>query len=443
MGYNRRRRLITRWIGAGALGGGIDLEGMTLGQAMLYLCDVVYWPMTESSGNFVDLVRSLTMTYTGDITLANYQLPNGDYIPSFGGATSECFPYSTTFRDAFPYNKGSLICVCRVPSIAVWETNDGIVRYLCSFGGAPDLLYIAKNSSSSVQAYRDSNFHMDFSGRTMPVVIGVTWDTGTGLMITYVNGRASVNTVGGQVSMAQFANNVYVRIGSNTTFGDNNWIGQIGHFGLSNRVLTQAQFKAIYSKIITTTERRVFIIGDSKSTGANFWPCYLHDLLSTQTGHYWTDGPRRYAIGGYSAAKIKTFMDNNLANETDIPEAVLINIGTNDVPTPTEESTFKAAYNGIIDLCQAKWPGVSIYCQHVYRADSAQRITNSGIINGYINDCITAQGGSGAGVYLGPQDDVYIENGDAGATYLAADKIHYSLAAHQVIAAQWLTALGY
>lgn len=438
----RRRRLI-RSVFAGPLAGGVpNIDAMTLEQAMLYLCDVVYWPMTESSGNFVDLKRGLTMTHTGDITLADYALPNGDSIPTFGGVTSEAFPYSTTFRDVFPYNKGSLICVCRVPSTAVWETADGIVHHLCKFGGSPETLYIARNSAGSMQAYRDSNWHFDGCGRIRPIVVGVTWDVATGMMYLYTNGRQCVTSVSGQIAMATFANDVSVRVGSSTTFGDNNWVGQIGHLGLSNRVFTAAQFKSIYRKIITTTERRFFIIGDSKSTGANFWPGYLADLLSDGTGDYWTDGPRRYAHGGLKASTMLSQMTTNaFESETDTPEAVLINIGTNDASHPiTSESAFKTAYNGIIDLVQAKWTGVPIYCQHIYRADSAQTITNSGIINGYIDDCIATQG---AGVSLGPQDDVYIENGDAGATYLSADKVHYALGAHALVAAQWMTVLGY
>jgi hypothetical protein len=381
------------------------------------------------------------MTYTGDITLHDYELPNGDYIPTFGGITSECFPYSTTLRDAFPYNKGSIVVVLRIPTTVAWEAADGLVRHAFKFGGAPHTIYCAKNNADTVQVYRDSNWHSEFSGSIYPCVIGITWDTATGLMKLYSNGRESVTTISGQVTMDPFANDISVRIGSSTTFGDNNWAGQIGHFGLSSRVLTAAQFKAIYQKIITTNEKRFFIIGDSKSAGNNFWPMYFANLLNAETGDYWTDGPRRYAIGGYRAATMKTFMDTNLAAETETPEFVLINMGTNDAAaTITAEATFKTAYNGIIDLCQAKWPGVPIYCQHIYRADSAQTITNSGVINGYIDACITTQG---EGVSLGPQDDVYIENGDAGATYLATDKVHYALAAHALVAAQWYSVLGY
>jgi hypothetical protein len=421
-------------------GGAVDLDAMTLEEAMLYLFDVAYWPMTEEAGNAIDHKNGFNVTWSaGGVTRANYALPNGDSIPTFDG-TGEGTMYTTAFRDAFPYNKGSIVAVMRVPDVATWET-DATQRNVCYFSCTGATNYLMKSSANTLMAYRTSNTYFDVGGMTSPALIGVTWDTTTGVLQTITNGNLNVVALGSQAvaTVGTLLSN-YTRIGAYSTASASKWAGNIGHFGLSNKVVTAAQLKSIFNKIFPSA-RKFFIIGDSKSTGANFWPGYLQNALNTATGDYWTDGPRRYAIGGYDITDAKDFINANLAAETDTPEFVLINMGTNDAraATITAEAIFKADYHAVIAACQAKWPGVPIFCQRIYRADSAQTITNSGIINGYIDDIVASYA---TGVYDGPDDEVWAENGDAGATYLsAADHIHYSVAAHSVLAGLWAAIL--
>lgn len=422
--------------------GQVNLDAMTLEQAMLYLCDVAYWPMTESSGNALDHKNDYDIGWDADVVRANYAIPNGGSIPTFNGLAegSILAGVFSAFGTAFPLNKGSIICIAQVADVAAWETLDGAARYLFNFRTDTNKIISAyKGQGITVNGSRVSNSYFDIGGSTLPALIGLTWDTATGLLYFYTNGERGVVSVASQTAYDGTLSSTYTRIGADTSFGTNKWRGAIGHFGISNKVLTGAQFKSIFRKFYPAA-RKFFIIGDSKSTGANFWPGYLQNTIYAATTDYWTDGPRRYAQGGYDISAMKTFVNANLSAETETPEVILINMGTNDARavTITAEAIFKADYNAVIAACQAKWPGVPIYCQHIYRADSAQCITNSGIINGYIDDIVASYG---SGVYAGPADDVYIENGEAGATYLSADLVHYSIAGHSQVAAQWYAIL--
>lgn len=431
---NRRKKMLM------LMGGDKKIEQMTLEEAMLYLFNVAYWPMTETSGNAIDHKNDFDIVWDADLVRANYALPNDlGSIPTFNGLAEGSIASGVfaAFATAFPYNKGSFVCLQRVPDVATWETADGAVRYLFDFTSAgAESFYVSKPNMGTVRGYRNSNSYFDVGGLISPALIGLTWDTATGLLKFFTNGEQSVVSVGSQVDKVSAISSTYTRIGADTSFGTNKWVGQIGYFGLSNSVLTAAQFKSIFKKYYPTT-RKFFIIGDSKSTGGNFWPGYLTNLLNAETGDYWTDGPRRYALGGYDINSMKVFIDANLSTETETPELIIINMGTNDARpvTITTEVLFKASYNSIIASCQAKWPGVPIFCQRIYRADSAQTISNSTTINGYIDDIVASYG---SGVYDGPDDETWAENGDSGATYLSAiDHIHYALAAHSVLAGLW------
>ena len=103
----------------------------------------------------------------------------------------------------------------------------------------------------------------------------------------------------------------------------------------------------------------------------------------------------------------------------------------------TEEPEFFTEYPSIIDSMRAKWPGVPIYCARIWRRDYP---ANCATINKYIDTIISSYG---SGVYPGPDESNWMENGDNGTTYMGTDGIHYNNAAQPVCAAQWLKAMGY
>ena len=423
------------------MGGGTpNIENMTLENAMLYLFNVAYWPMTEASGNAIDHKNNFDITLTGTtLTYNGTILPNSDQILAVDGGAYGIF-YSTAFRDAFPWNKGSLSAVVQVPTTVLWE--EAQTRYLFQFNndGVAKNIALIKVNSGGLGAYRNSMQYSTCSGMTSPVMIGMTWDVSTGLMHHYTNGVQHVYTTDSQVTWPDNAmSSVYSKLFSEYGAVGDRFKGSLGHLGLSNRVITAAQMKSVFQKIFPTT-RKLFIIGDSKSTGQNYWPGYLMNALNTASSGYWMDGPIRYCMGGYDISATNAYVQAHLAEQIETPEFILINMGTNDARpvTITPEEIFKTSYNAVIAACQAKWPGVPIFCQRIYRADSAQTIANSTIINGYIDDIVASYG---TGIYDGPDDEVWAENGDAGATYLSTGHVHYSPAAHSVLAGLWLTAI--
>lgn len=402
-----------------------------------------YWPMTEASGNALDHGTTgfpVTWAATG-VTRQGYTLPNGDKIVTLAGGdgnVGEGKLYSDALRDIFPYNHGCIICVVNVP-LATWEdAASPSPSYLYNFSNTK-FNYASRSKLGGTYGYRNSGGAFDNGGYSGPCMLGKTWDSTSGVMALFTNGERRLGNIAGQETYADLINTNYTRIGSSTSFGTNKWIGAVGHFILAATVPTDAQMKLLYQAIFPST-RKFFIVGDSKSTGANFWPGYLQNLLETATGDLWTDGPRRYALGGYDISALKNYINANLAAETETPEFILLNAGTNDARavTITAEAIFKADYCAVIDACRAKWPGVPIFCQRVYRCDSATTIANSTTINSYIDWCIAQYG---SGVYAGPDDAVWAENGDVGATYISTDKVHYSIAAHSVLAGLWAAIL--
>lgn len=115
---------------------------------------------------------------------------------------------------------------------------------------------------------------------------------------------------------------------------------------------------------------------------------------------------------------------------------VLVNLGVNEatIGLPTE-AAWKASMQTLLDAYEAKWPGVDVYLMRPWGRDLA---TECNTIAGWIADLVAAS----ATVHLGPDERVFLENGDDGTTY-TADGVHPTAAGYDLTAAEWKTAVGY
>lgn len=140
------------------------------------------------------------------------------------------------------------------------------------------------------------------------------------------------------------------------------------------------------------------------------------------------------AVSGTTAAYWASNITSKLATAVHTPHSVLFNIGANDLGTGVTEAAWIANVGAVIDAVAAKWPGVLFYIMRPWkRGQDAAADTMAGWINSVVAAKATAR--------LGPDERVWLKNGDDGVTY-SGDGIHYNNAGETVCAAQWKSTLG-
>lgn len=272
------------------------------------------------------------------------------------------------------------------------------------------------------------------------IFIVVTYSDANDQLRLYFNGDLVTTLTGLGTASANVLNSTYANIGSYTSGGTNPSNGWAGRVAIFNAALTQAQVVALYNSIRLKYAENLFVIGDSKSAWnsiSGIWVDTFIEAITTASGDLWGERPYKYAVGGYDVGEMDTYMQANLANTVGNPGTVLINMGANDAVQPTPQVDFEAQLTSIIDQCRTKWgTGIQIYVAKPWRSDES---ANCDILAGYIDNVIATYASN---VYDGPDERIWLENGDNGATY-TSDGIHYNAAGAIEAADQWLTVLGY
>lgn len=170
--------------------------------------------------------------------------------------------------------------------------------------------------------------------------------------------------------------------------------------------------------------------GDSKTLG-NVGSSYI-DYMPTK----WVEIPQRIAEGGATAASRAATVVADLASMAacGIPEYALLNLGANETNAMPAEADFKTNYNTIIDTIEATYSGIKIRVMRPWRKNFAAECNT---LAGWIADIVAAQGGN---VALGPDERIFLEGGDDGATY-TVEGIHPNAVGAALTAAQWLTVM--
>ena len=176
-------------------------------------------------------------------------------------------------------------------------------------------------------------------------------------------------------------------------------------------------------------------MGDSK-TDDDSWVYQLLASLMSGTGYEWSESPTRFATTGWTTANLKTYIDANLASQTGRGDKVLINIGANDLASLPVEATWKSNMTSILDSIHTWNASALVY---VAKPWSRGQTVNANTYAGWINDVLATRSSF---AFVGPDERVWLENGDDGATY-TSDGAHYSAAGETECAAQWKTILGY
>ena len=145
------------------------------------------------------------------------------------------------------------------------------------------------------------------------------------------------------------------------------------------------------------------------------------------------------ARGGATVASSKALIDADLA--TMIPDTglwlryILINLGANDVANMPSQAQFESDLGYYMDAYHTKYPNAKVYVMRPWRRNFN---TNCNTLAGFIANVVAARS---AWAFLGPDERVFLENGDDGVTY-TVEGIHPNTAGYALTATQWQTALG-
>lgn len=189
----------------------------------------------------------------------------------------------------------------------------------------------------------------------------------------------------------------------------------------------------------------IYPYGDSKTVGSlddaaygflgGGFPWVLCESVEASRSAGCFERPSRTAAGGRTTATAKAAVDAELAAKDGTPDYILYNLGANDVTAMPVQATWETNTAYILDAMHAKWPLAHIYLMRVWVQGQA---TNCNTLATWQDNVLASRS---AWAHAGPDERIFLENGDNGATY-TADGIHPNHAGYVLTAAQWKTALG-
>ena len=177
----------------------------------------------------------------------------------------------------------------------------------------------------------------------------------------------------------------------------------------------------------------VLFCGNSKVTDAGD----LAAKMTVSTSPTFQEMPTRFAAAGLTVTIWRGTVQAQINAAIGKPDVILINVGVNDsyVIAFFKEQDWRHNYKFIIDLLRKKYGSIPIYLMRVWgRATPADCTTLDTWISYLVAKDIN--------LHLGPDERIFLENGDNGVTY-TADGVHPNAAGYQLTADQWRTVLGF
>ena len=413
---------------------------LTISKNILRLPGIIaYWPLGEAAGPTADNLEDTAARdglYVGAPGYQGATMPNGDVAPTFDGTNDYVNIYSASLNSAFDPDQFWLLAILKL-SAENWA--DGLTRYAIglyadannyiSFGktfnvgqlminrraNAAYVQQVVSCSSTNWQLFAAS---MDLAGdelfcllngvKQTPVKTGMAAWTGAALdpsLVCIASRHLSITTY--------------------------RWAGALGHVAIGvGSQLTEAMLAPIWA--VLNNNSFWLGLGDSKTQNEG-WQGPLVAAIETQTGTAWNR--RKIFESGSTVAELLATVNAQIGDVPGRPAYVLINIGVVDMNAPmTSEENFKADYSAIIDTIRFTWTGISIYLMRPWKVGYD---AESDTMAGWISDIIS---GYASGVYAGPDERIWLEGGDNGAT-MTSDGVHYSVAGHAACAVQWLAVL--
>jgi lysophospholipase L1-like esterase len=190
----------------------------------------------------------------------------------------------------------------------------------------------------------------------------------------------------------------------------------------------------------------ILAIGDSKTVGggdekpengavgSSGYVPLLMNSLNTDTMLY-AELPKRIATSGDRMADVAGHIVSDVSTRWEPPTYVLVNLGANDVASLPTATVYCSNIWTVVSTVKGKWPNSKFYFMRPWK-------------RGYTANCDTLAGyfatfcaSNSAYCFLGPDERVFLENGDDGTTY-TADGTHPNHAGYALTAQKWKTVLG-
>lgn len=394
-----------------------------------------YWPLDDASGVTAQDAspNNRDGTYAGTLALAQTGIGDGRTAVQFTAGAVNLY----AALNAVSFAGGEFTFMVWAKANSTAHIADGVNEYFwdtfatsgqCYFGKYPSvanllrMYYIAGGVTKFTDIYR-----YDARWNHYAFVVSKAGE----LAASYVNGSliATVATLG--VWSGALNSNLNCLGATRADSYTNPFKGKLAHGAVWTTPLTGLQIRNIHDSFRSCVG--VLVCGDSKSTVAYQWPRKAMDALASDTVAFETR-PQPYATGGWKAADLLAALQAGLAAEWNTANRAWINIGANDLSGGTSEATFKANLTGIIDALRAKYPGITCY---VARPWIKTKNTEAAAMKTWIAAVVATYA---SGVQVGPDETVWLENGDDGVTY-TVDGTHYNAAGITAAAAQW-AALG-
>lgn len=400
---------------------------------------LAYWPLWDTQGTSAE--DASTNNRNGAFVGSSYALGQpgvGDGRTSVSVTADAVNLYSASLRDSFSGAAGTFMVWARVSAAGVW--TDGTERHIAHFScfdGANYIRFYRPFVNYQIRlAYAANGTALTMSEPLRSDIawmhLALTWDAAANRVIGYINGRPIGPAATGLGAWTGTLHPDFASLGAQRT--DSlalPFTGNLAHAALWDVALAGPEIQAIHDTVRPTDG--LFCLGDSK-TADRQWIYYLRDWLATTTGRYADMRPLAYGLSGQRVAELHAYVDANLAGEYQTPRWAIINIGANDLWLLPAQAAWQADLKGVIDPLRARWPGVQIWIAKPWRRG---KTSASNTLAGWIDTVIATYT---TGVYPGPDERVWLEGGDDGATY-TTDGTHYSPAGHVECARQWLAAI--
>lgn len=393
-----------------------------------------YWPLTETSGTTAynaTGVTGLNGTYYNSPSLASTVFPKSNPVVLFD-KVSDCVDiFNTNFPAHFDPTDGWL---------SLWFKDIG-------FTGATGSLFYAYADASNkitIDTQSEKIHYISLRSGGGNVYFGTSVSTvWRHIVIAWSNTNGNKAWLdGAPVKLWNNSKNSWLgsltnltAIGAVSNGGAGSYNGSIGHvaFGAGNGIPSDKQVETIYNAIVSNYKSIVFA-GDSK-TYANIWSSIVVGGLTNSTNEVWRIPCYDLGISGARAVTMATAINTNIEKIPVNTSIFIINIGVNDTSSMPTESSWKGYVTASIEALRSRCPNINFYISHIWRRGYA---TQSATINSWIDDIIASY----EYVFAGPDESVWLENGDDGITY-TSDGIHYNAAGNLKAAEKWLIALGY
>lgn len=321
---------------------------------------------------------------------------------------------------------------------------------LATFGAAANTYLISLNRGdgrnkffvrayqSGLQVYYEANdvakatSVLNWAIDNKPTLVCITVDTDADTLLVYINGELRSTLTAIDVWQSGALHPPSTCIGAETHIPTLPWADFEGRAAIGNRVLTAEQIRALFESLRGT--RNMLCIGDSKTAG-DVWPLLLRQEIYNANEMWHYEAPARIATAGWTVQQALDYLNANIASLTDLPDTIIINLGSNDSET---EIAFKTIYRSLIELLHTKWPAAPIYLARPVLLSGTPPSTPTAMNttrHGWIDELIADYEYVHAGI-----DETALEGGDGYATNIA-DTTHYTIAGQTAAAALWLAVL--